>query len=88
MQIVKTGTPIITKSGQIKGMVTGVCIRNESINYEISYFGGGEHKTTWIYRYEFDIDTTTKTKAGFKHYDFETDETPYLLIQSTEHTGA
>ena len=87
MQIVKTGTPIITISGQIKAIVTGVCIRNESINYEISYFGGGEHKTAWIYRYEFEIDTSTKQKAGFKHYDTK-EETPFVLIQSAEHTGA
>lgn len=87
MQIVKPGTTIITTIGQIKAMVTGVCIRNESISYEISYFGSGEHKTAWIYRYEFEIDTSTKTKAGFKNYDTKEDETPYLLMQSTTPTG-
>ena len=80
MQIVKTGTKIITISGQIKAIVTGVCIRNESINYEISYFGGGEHKSAWIYRYEFEIDTAIKTKAGLVNYDKKEDDVPYILI--------
>lgn len=79
MQIVKPGTSIITIIGQVKAMITGVCIRNESISYEISYFGGGEHKTAWIYRYEFEIDTSTKTKAGFKNYDTKEDEILMLM---------
>ena len=84
MKIVKPGTSIITNIGQVKATLTGVCIREESISYEISYFGQGDHKSTWIYRYEFEIDTSTKTKAGFKNYDKQEDETAFLLAQNTE----
>lgn len=80
MVIVKTGTPVITKSGSISAIITGVCIRDESISYEISYFGVGEHKTAWIYRYEFEIDTSHKTQAGFKHYDSPPIENEFILL--------
>lgn len=80
LQIVKPSTPVITKIGNIKAIVTGVCIRNESIYYEISYFGGGEHKTTWIYRYEFDIDTAVKQNAGLKDFNtYPETESQYLI---------
>ena len=63
MQIVKTGTKIITISGQIKAIVTGVCIRNESINYEISYFGGGEHKSAGLAKGELPHKLATKNRT-------------------------
>ena len=80
MEIVKPGTLIITKIGSIKAVITAVCIRNESISYEISWFAGGDHKLTWIYRYEFDIDTSVITKPGFK--SFQNEETEFTLIQN------
>jgi len=81
MEIVKPGTSIITKIGTVKALVTGVCIRNESVSYEISYFAGGEHKSAWIYRYEFDIDVAIKTKPGFKQFSKDEDTgSEFILI--------
>jgi len=63
--IVKCGTKIITICGEMKGIVTGVSIRDESVSYEMSYFSNGTHNTCWLYRYEFKIDIQFKKQAGF-----------------------
>ena len=70
--IVQPGTKVITVIGEIKAIVSGVCIRNESVSYEIAYFLAGHHVTEWIYRYEFEIDNTSKRSAGFKTFESET----------------
>lgn len=82
MEIVKPGTPIITKIGTVKALISGVCIREESVSYEISYFASGEHKNAWIYRYEFDIDSAIKTKPGFKSFsEDDNQESNYVLLE-------
>lgn len=83
MTIVKPGTPIITKIGSMKAIVTGVCIRDESISYEISCFSNCDHKSTWIYRYEFDIDTSVKQKAGLVDFNSPDENSESQLLLTT-----
>lgn len=81
MQIVKPGTTVITKIGSISALVTGVCIRDTSITYEISRFAGGKRESDWISRFEFEIDTSIKTKPGFKSFSKDDDlDSQFLLL--------
>lgn len=67
INIVSCSTSIITKSGGIKAIITGVCIRDKNITYEISHFINGSHQSDWLYRFEFEIDDVVKQKAGFEY---------------------
>jgi hypothetical protein len=72
MKVISIGTKVVTEIGQVKAMVTGVCIRGEKgaiVTYEISYFQGGVYTSCWLHDFEFKIDTSTQ--AGFKRYDEE-----------------
>lgn len=71
INIIKYGTPVITKSGKINAFITGVCIRGENMTYELSYFDGGTHNEVWLYRFEFDVNESQPKKAGFD-YDNKT----------------
>lgn len=82
IQVVKCQTKIKTIIGNIKAIVTGICIRDESISYEISYFNNGLNVTSWIKRYEFEIDYEEKKPAGLVNYnsnDKQQNETTLLL---------
>ncbi len=80
LQIVKYGTKVIL-ADSIKAFITGVCIREgESISYEVSYFYNGQNTTCWIKRFEFEIDTTEKQKAGFVNYDKPQDENNFTIL--------
>lgn len=67
VNVIKMGTPIITKMGKIKAFVSGVCIRDQNISYEIVYFSDGSRENEWIYRFEFDVDETQPKTAGFNY---------------------
>jgi hypothetical protein len=69
MQVVKCQTKIKTVIGEIKAIVTAICIRDEQILYEISYFKNGSRSTCWIARYEFEIDVQEKKPAGLVNYE-------------------
>lgn len=79
LSIVKFGTPVITKIGQVKALITATCIRAENITYEISYFHGGISTTCWLHRIEFDIDESEKQKPGLVNYQ-KPEETTYTLL--------
>lgn len=83
LQIIKHGTKVLLADGTIKAFITGVCIRDESLSYEVSYFHGGINTTCWIKRFEFEIDTSEKQKAGFVNYDKDdtSSQEQILLIQ-------
>lgn len=69
MNIIPCATKIIINNGKLNAVITGICIRNESISYEISWFANGDHKLSWVYAYEFEIDTTVPGKAGLVNFD-------------------
>lgn len=66
MNIIKCGTPAITKIGQIESIVTSSNIRFNSVTYELSYFHNGDYKTVWLNENEFEIEHKSKIKIGFK----------------------
>jgi hypothetical protein len=68
MEVYKTGTEIETIIGNIKGIITAICIRQLRVNYELSYFNKDGYKTCWISEDEFIVkENTGKIKIGFKN---------------------
>lgn len=59
------GQMIITKSGKMRAVITGACVRGGNISYEISYFSGESYKQAWVYSFEFDVDNAEKKSPGF-----------------------
>lgn len=77
-KIIKPGTKVKSVIGAIEMIVIGVCIREGWVEYHLSYFTGGEHKSCWLQSYEFTIMPATK-KAGFVNYDVEEIDTTHLI---------
>jgi len=78
LKIVKHGTKVETVIGKIEALVTGVCIREAHVVYELSYFTNGEFKTTWHGEIEFRI-VPEKKKAGFVNYEIEEIDPSHLI---------
>lgn len=78
IQIVPFGTKVKTVIGDIEMIVIGVCIRHQWMEYHMSYFVAGEHKTCWIGRNEFII-APDKKKAGFVNYDVEEVDPSHMI---------
>ncbi len=64
MKIIKEGTIIKTVIGDVQGIISGICIRNEQPYYQISYFVNGIHQDCWLYPYELYL-APEKRSAGF-----------------------
>lgn len=82
IQVVRCQTRIKTVIGEIKAIVTAICIRDENITYEISYFYNGINTTAWLKRYEFEIDLSEKKKAGLVDYDVNDDSKFQILLEA------
>ena len=65
MKIIKAGTKVITKIGNIECFVVGVCISEQTVEYKCRWFAGGEEKSAWLYRYEIEVIPTNRKAAGF-----------------------
>ncbi|MDB0600714.1 hypothetical protein PL373_06055 [Tenacibaculum maritimum] len=66
--VLPVGSRIETKIGNIDAIVIGICIRglkNESVEYQVSYFLNGENKTPWLHSYEIDLKIDNSKQAGF-----------------------
>lgn len=59
MKVIKYGAKVKTVIGNIKALVTGCCIRNENISYEISYFQNGISE----------VDNVESKPAGLVNYE-------------------
>ena len=84
MQVVKCTTRVRTLIGNIEGIVTGICIREASVVYEVCYFHNGAHVEAWLKRYEFEIVQDNKKPAGFVNHDRPVDDSAFsqtLLIE-------
>ncbi len=86
MKIIKSGTPVKTVVGDVKGLVIGVCIRgfgqSHTIEYQVRYFANGDQKDCWVYDFEIEIDRPNNG-AGFNRdrtKDNFNDEEPILLL--------
>nr|WP_298659800.1 hypothetical protein [uncultured Flavobacterium sp.] len=67
MKIIPQGQEVITKSGKVRAVVTGACMRGGNVSYEISYFSNNSYHQCWVYAFEFDIDEAEKQQAGFNY---------------------
>ncbi len=67
-KIIPNGTIVLTKNGDLKAIVTGICIRglnNESIEYQIAYTLNGERKKPWVYSFEIKVKVDNSKPVGF-----------------------
>ena len=83
MKVFKAGTRIKTKVGDIDGFVTGVLIRESSVEYNISHFVNGQHHQIWLFDYEIEINRP-KTGPGFnrdRSNDDSIEDATELLIE-------
>jgi len=53
LEIFATGTRVKTKIGEISGIITAATIRENRIQYEVSYFYDGQYKNVWLDECEF-----------------------------------
>ena len=83
LQIVPYGTKVRSIIGNIEMIIIGVVIRNNWMEYHLSYFVGGEHKTCWIGRNEFEI-VPAKKKAGFVNYEVDEIDHSKLIETNNE----
>lgn len=63
--MLQSGQEVITKSGKVRAVITGACIRGGNISYEISYFSNNSYHQCWVYDFEFDVDDAQKQAPGF-----------------------
>lgn len=63
--MLQSGQEIITKSGKVRAVITGACMRGGNISYEISYFSNNAYHQCWVYEFEFDVDDAEKQMPGF-----------------------
>lgn len=64
---IKCGDTVILKTGNITGMVTGICIRFDRVQYEFSYFYSGDIRTAWISENEMTVNPEDKQAIGFNN---------------------
>lgn len=64
MEAIPCGTEIVTKIGNIRAIITGVCIRFEKVQYEVAYFLNGDRKEVWLDEREFTTEAKKQT-IGF-----------------------
>lgn len=64
--VIPCGTIVKTTIGGVVGMITGVCIRFDDAQYEISYFANDEEKTMWMRSQQFVADDFKPQPIGFR----------------------
>lgn len=83
MEIFNFGTEVGFNSNNNFGTITGVCIRDKNVTYEISYFNEGKVCSDWFYEHQFcTLESVTKSKIGFKNKNDERDK-EYELFTAT-----
>ena len=65
IELIPCGTLVKLKIGEIDGMITGINIRWDNIQYEVTYYLNGEIKETWFNEFEFTTENNIK-KIGYK----------------------
>jgi hypothetical protein len=66
--IIPCGTIVIIKLAHIEGIITCVAIRFDNIQYEITYYLGGEQHCIWAREPEFELaKNVKKIKIGLRN---------------------
>jgi hypothetical protein len=72
IELIKCGSLILTKTGNIKATITGITIRFDAVAYEIGYFNGaGERKEVWLNESEFNVINGDRVTIGFNSFQKE-----------------
>jgi hypothetical protein len=66
MEIYQSGTLVIIKLANIKGMITCCAIRFDKTTYEVTYYCGTDQKVVWLHENEFETEDQEKQQIGFK----------------------
>ena len=77
MKVFKPSTKVVLSIGNIKGIITGVLIRRNDVEYYIRHLSNWEFKEDLFSDFEFEVIYRIK-KAGFNQ-ETETEENNYLL---------
>lgn len=80
IKIVPVKTKVKTVIGGIEGLITGVCIRDNYLSYEMSYFLNGKAESCWMQRYEFTTEVDPKNRPGLVNYDKPNPENEISLM--------
>ena len=78
MKILKAGTKVRTIIGSIEAFITEVGIKQNSIEYRLSYFKNGDHAVCWVHDFEIEL-TTEKRSAGFNRDESTQNDSPIFL---------
>lgn len=66
MNVYKPGTKI--KIHGLDARVLQVCISNQEITYEITYWNGNDRKKEWVHAFELDsTEESEQLRIGFKN---------------------
>lgn len=65
MEVYQCGTKVKTEMSNVEAIITGINIRFGAVQYALSYFKEGEHKTAWVYEKEIIAGNDVKQKIGF-----------------------
>lgn len=64
--IYKCGVKVKIILSDITGYITGICIRGDTVSYEVSYNENLNYQTRWFYDFELQFGENIKDRIGFK----------------------
>jgi len=64
--VYKCGSRVLINDINILGYITGICVREDRVMYEISYFSNNSYYSTWFNEYQFNFNDIEKMKIGFR----------------------
>lgn len=67
MKVYRPGTEVLLKIGNIKGIITGVLLRRNDVEYYIRHLDGGSLNETLLSDYEFTINKENNIGFGAKN---------------------
>lgn len=68
--IIGNGSRVKTKIGKVDALVIGVCVRgaqNNQVEYHISRYANGEHKSEWVQSFEIEPNEDNSKPPGFNN---------------------
>ncbi len=65
-EIYKCGSKAKIILSDIDGYITGICIRGDTVSYEVSYNENLNYQTKWFYDFELQFVEGKKERIGFK----------------------
>lgn len=60
------GTEVTITQGNIKATISGICVYQDRVEYQLSYFHSGVHYQPWSADYNFKTKAHKTQRIGFK----------------------